>query len=107
MRRFLMMVLFGTVLLSASATGMLDDVVYTKTDSMEVETLLRQALKVNPQNKILYFANHFMGRPYVGGTLDRGQSERLIVNLHELDCTTFVEQVIALVMSAERKETSF
>jgi len=107
MRRFILMVLFCTILMPAFAIGKLEDVVYTRTDSMEVENLLRQAKKTAPQNKILYFANHFMGRPYVGGTLDRGQNERLVVNLRELDCTTFVEQVIALAMCAERKETSF
>lgn len=38
----------------------------------------------------------FMGTPYVGGTLEQDGEERLVVNLRELDCTTFAETCLAL-----------
>lgn len=37
----------------------------------------------------------FMGTPYVAKTLEIGKTESLVVNLHGLDCTTYVENVLA------------
>ncbi len=85
-------------------------VVVTSGDKTKIETLLQEAVKAGkkqPGEWMLYFAHKFDGVPYIGGTLDRAQEEKLVVNLTELDCTTFVEQVAALAMSAERGETSF
>jgi len=39
---------------------------------------------------------HFLGTPYVAGTLESGGQEMLVVNLRGLDCTTFVENVLAI-----------
>lgn len=47
-------------------------------------------------NWMLYFGRKLKGRPYVAHTLDKNKVERLVVNLRQLDCTTFVEQVVAL-----------
>lgn len=45
---------------------------------------------------MLWFGKKFIGIPYVGGTLDRAEEEKLVINTSELDCTTFVEIVTAL-----------
>ncbi|MEO9662251.1 MAG: N-acetylmuramoyl-L-alanine amidase-like domain-containing protein, partial [Maribacter dokdonensis] len=37
----------------------------------------------------------FMQTPYVAKTLEIGDTETLVVNLQGLDCTTFVENVLA------------
>ncbi len=37
----------------------------------------------------------FLGTPYVAKTLELGETESLVVNLHGLDCTTYVENVWA------------
>ena len=37
----------------------------------------------------------FLGRPYVAHTLEQGLSEPLTINTKEVDCTTFVEYVLA------------
>ena len=47
------------------------------------------------------------GTPYVAHTLDRGDKEQLVVNLEELDCVTFVENVLALSLSAKSNNFSF
>ena len=39
---------------------------------------------------------HFLGTPYVASTLELGGQEMLVVNLRGLDCTTFVENVLAI-----------
>jgi len=49
----------------------------------------------------------FLGKPYVDGTLDAGRSEHLVVNLRELDCVTFVENVIALAWCVNSRQKSF
>ena len=64
---------------------------YTIEDSIMVEQLLSDAkLHCLDKHYPLYFAHRFKGIPYVGGTLDRFDTERLVVNIRELDCTTFV-----------------
>lgn len=37
----------------------------------------------------------FLGIPYVAKTLEIGETESLVINLQGLDCTTFVENVLA------------
>ena len=44
---------------------------------------------------IIETARFFMGTPYVASTLEK-EPEQLVVNLRELDCTTLVENVVAL-----------
>jgi hypothetical protein len=38
----------------------------------------------------------FLGTPYVAKTLEIGEKESLVINLQGLDCTTYVENVLAL-----------
>ena len=48
----------------------------------------------------------FLQTPYVGGTLDNNGVEKITINLHELDCTTYLENVLALSkLSARSKIT--
>ena len=49
----------------------------------------------------------FLETPYVAGTLETGGAERLVVNLREFDCTTFVENVVALAWHVKSREKSF
>ncbi|MGB5385160.1 MAG: N-acetylmuramoyl-L-alanine amidase-like domain-containing protein [Eudoraea sp.] len=37
----------------------------------------------------------FLGTPYVAKTLEIGESESLVINLQGMDCTTYVENVLA------------
>lgn len=67
---------------------------YTKEDSALVVRLLKEAkTKRGTENRMMYFGKKFLGLPYVGHTLELGDKEHLIVNLRELDCTTYVETV--------------
>jgi hypothetical protein len=45
---------------------------------------------------IIQSALFFLNTPYVGHTLEVGDEERLVINLRELDCTTFMETCVAL-----------
>ncbi len=77
-------------------------------DSIRVEQLFRQAetLPVN-SNRVLFFAQHFLGTPYVANTLDEAEEEALVVHFDKLDCTTFVETVLALVLTDKGEERTF
>ena len=61
-----------------------------------------------PLEMILHHtAVYFLGTPYVGGTLDRNNTEKVVINLREMDCVTFVESVIALALTAASDDLSF
>lgn len=49
----------------------------------------------------------FQGTPYVAHTLDLTPDEIFVINLRELDCVTFVENVMALSLTAKSHEISF
>ncbi len=49
----------------------------------------------------------FLGTPYVTKTLEVGETESLVVNLQGLDCTTFIENVLALSMLLKTGSTDF
>lgn len=83
-------------------------VIYQKSDSIKVVQLLQKASKLSSDaNLPLFFAKQFINLPYVPFTLEGYDPERLIVNLREIDCTTLVENVIALVRTAKQKKISF
>ncbi len=82
-------------------------VTYTKADSIKVVTLLTQAAKEKPKNLMLYFGKKLEGVPYVAHTLEVNKKEQLVINMREMDCTTFVETVLALSMTTKQGRTSF
>lgn len=52
-------------------------------------------------------AEFFLNAPYVAGTLDKNDTERLVINLRKFDCVTFVETVIALANTTVSDDLSF
>ena len=44
---------------------------------------------------MLRHALTYVGKPYTAHTLEVNEEEQLVVNLEEVDCTTFVEYVLA------------
>ncbi len=80
------------------------------TDPQRIEQMLRAALDEMPhasaQDYVPYFATCFIGTPYVAATLESPDGvEALTVNLDQLDCTTLVETVIALSLTAADRRT--
>ena len=77
-------------------------------DSARIVDLLQQGAALQPEDNIpLFFANQFKGLPYVAFTLDQNKEEKLVINTRGLDCTTFVENVLALTVCVKRGLTSF
>ena len=75
----------------------------SKADFLRIDSLLNasseRSYKTNSE-RLLFFAKSFIGTPYKGGTLDSGRNETLIVRIDSLDCTTYVETVLALYLSS-------
>lgn len=51
---------------------------------------------------VLDHALTYLGKPYVAHTLEVNDKEQLVVNLEEVDCTTFVEYVLAQSLADTR-----
>ena len=52
-----------------------------------------------PAETAVNIGRAFIGSPYVPYTLDADPTEKLVVNLHQFDCTTYVETVLALALA--------
>ena len=77
-------------------------------DSIKVENWLKEAISL-PQDscRTLHFAKQMLGVPYVAGTLDGNEEEQLVIRTDALDCTTFVETVLALCIADKRGEQTY
>ena len=77
-------------------------------DSIQVEKWLVEAIELSQDScRTLHFAKKMLGVPYVAGTLDGNEEEKLVVCTNALDCTTFVETVLALCIADRRDARSF
>lgn len=77
-------------------------------DSAKVEQLIADAM-MQPEgtNLVVHIARQLLGIPYVGKTLEVNDKEQLVVNLRQLDCTTYVENVLALYLCATTRTPSY
>lgn len=81
---------------------------YTTADSIKVVKLLQEGKKQKgKQDLVLFFARKFLGIPYVASTLEDNTDEQLVINLRQLDCTTFVENVLTLTLCTKNGQTTF
>lgn len=58
-------------------------------------------------DSLIYIGKSFLGIPYVEKTLELGQSESLVINLRGLDCTTYVENTLALGLLLQEGQNDF
>jgi len=49
----------------------------------------------------------FLDTPYASATLENGLDEKLVINLRQLDCTTFAENTLALARTVKLKKKDF
>ena len=99
----------GCMLCANQAKGMTDTLMRESlhqlpeecSDSIRVTNMLRDARNVSNElhKKIIFFAKGFLGTPYAGGTLETFPLEHLVVRTDSVDCTTFVEYVLAMVVT--------
>ncbi|ALM08348.1 hypothetical protein SB49_11420 [Sediminicola sp. YIK13] len=70
----------------------------------ELQKLKRQA---NYGENLIAVGKTFFGVPYIAKTLEIGTTESLVVNLQGLDCTTYVENVMAFGSMLRNYNTDF
>ncbi len=72
---------------------------YWRSDSLKVTLLLQEANRMDANtNWMLHFARKLCGLPYVAQTLEKNTEEKLVINLRQMDCTTYAETVTALTL---------
>lgn len=104
----LFIMLLSVSSIKAGTTMDFREIDYTKADSLKVVQLLSKADRKLPTDKLtIYFARQLLGLPYVAKTLENNSQEKLVINLRQLDCTTYVENVIALVMCTQANTKRF
>jgi len=89
---------FAAMVIVATAQPQRHKLRYEHQDSVLVANLLYKASRMPANtNWMLHFGRELRGLPYVAHTLENNPGEKyLIVNLRELDCTTFTENVLAM-----------
>lgn len=108
-RSAILFFIIGLVVFVKAQTPLVVSRSYTDKDMQLVETYFQsmQSKKTLPFNElIIETAQFFLNTPYVASTLE-GEQEHLIVNLREMDCTTFVENVLALAYTVRQDHCSF
>lgn len=106
MRQVLFFLLFLAVTLPLQAqqiTCSAQDRKAVEDKILEIDGLLEQDLG----KTMVSVGKTFLGTPYVAKTLEIGEVETLVVNLQGLDCTTYVENVLAFSRMLKKQETSF
>ena len=110
MKRFFLYIICGVMTLSAAAV-MPGEVRWhdEAADTARITAILVKASDVNArsvQERVGAIAREFIGTPYVAGTLE-GTPEALTVNVDQMDCTTFVETVLAMAVTVGERRSSW
>ena len=69
--------------------------------------LLQNKTSHSYTKQLVLLGKSFLGTPYKEKTLKIGATESLVVNLRGLDCTTFVENTLALSLLTKNTEHNF
>ena len=73
-------------------------------DSLFVDSIIENSAKADLRSdadRIMFFARSMIGIPYCGGTLDINENESLVVRKDSVDCTTYVENVLAMYLASK------
>lgn len=71
---------------------------HCESDTTDINALLEKGAAsgiTTANDLVVFYAKELLGKPYVAHTLE-GETEMLTINIHQLDCTTFVETLYAL-----------
>jgi len=80
----------------------------------EDKTILNQVFELFSEEQetpvpalMVKVGTYFLGTPYVAHTLETDTSEQLVVNLREMDCTTFAENCLAISKTINSGKLTF
>ncbi|MEO1021744.1 MAG: N-acetylmuramoyl-L-alanine amidase-like domain-containing protein [Bacteroidota bacterium] len=109
MRTFTLIIV---LILSASvqAQSVLDSALYTQADADIFEDIIARFSSQSEQPVgvlIPEIGRYFLGDTYVSHTLEVSDKEQLILNLREMDCTTYAENLFALARTLKSEQHTF
>jgi hypothetical protein len=105
MKRYIIIALFILCGYAASAQP-----IYTPQDVELWQKTAAQlkAKKTLPLPQLVVNAGQqWLGTPYVAHTLERPEGERLVINLRQQDCTTFLENTLAMAAIMKEENPDF
>ena len=80
----------------------------SESDSIKICNLLEESKRYSQAYDVVsYFAKKFVGIPYVANTLEVNDEEQLVVNLRQMDCTTYVETVVSLALCVQNGQFTY
>lgn len=80
----------------------------SESDSIKICKLLEESKRYSQAEDVVsYFAKKFVGIPYVANTLEVNDEEQLVVNLRQMDCTTYVETVVSLALCVQNGQFTY
>lgn len=105
-----MRILLLLVIISAISSFARSQAVYTPTDIALYKNAVA-ALQKQPQHEqgsfIVDAGKCFLGTKYEAHTLDQSNEEQLVIHLEGQDCTTFLENILALTATLKQPSGSF
>lgn len=111
MNRLFSISLISFLLVSFQMKGQEDEVIFQKADTLIFHKYIHfMESKRNSSvgDLMVQTAVYLMDSPYVGKTLEVcGNNERLVVNLRQFDCATFVESCLALTQTLKSNNPTF
>ncbi len=104
MRKSFLFVLFITAILNAQ--------IFSNKDVEICNAKFKLAANKNLESEpigdvIAVIGKSFIGTNYEAHTLEKGKTEKLVINLTVFDCTTFLETDLAFARCIKEKKTSF
>lgn len=110
MRKFILFtILLFCLNLSSSAISPMNMRFHCENDTIKINNLLEEGLQSNIEKAnelVIFYAKKLLNTPYVAHTLE-GDKELLTINIDELDCTTFIETLYALVKTTLSQRTTW
>ncbi|MFI3240893.1 MAG: DUF1460 domain-containing protein [Bacteroidales bacterium] len=109
MKRSILILLFLITSVTSYGVSMDQMQFHCENDTIKITQLLVDgaAMQESSYNALTnYYAMQLLETPYVANTLN-GETEMLSINIHQLDCTTFMETLIALSITTKDGKTSW
>lgn len=110
MKRILLIALFSAATICGYAFSIESTRFHCADDTIKINQMLRDAVADgklrSPGDYMSFFADKMLGTPYVAHTLE-GEREYLTINVDQIDCTTFVETLMALTKAAMAKSPTW
>lgn len=114
MKRFVFLLFFVWTSIVANAQSLSvvspDEIISTDQDReiFEEKKSLFVGESTMPMGELVAaIGKSFQGTPYVAQTLEKSADEKMVINLRELDCTTFAENCLALAITFKSADPSY